>query len=156
MKVPAAGEDQKFTVFGAVDYASGQIIWQASPRKGEEAFAAFLKHLAEQVPTTETTDEPVVVVLDNVGYHKSRAQRAIWQQYAARIQPFFLPAYAPQLNLIERLWRYLKAHLANHRWWNDLSRLQQATDTLLGQLTVHFHPDEEPAFHLVQNLCESA
>ena len=75
---------------------------------------------------------------------------------AGRIQPFFLPAYAPQLNLIERLWRYLKAHFANHRCWNDLERLQQATHTLLDRLTVHFHPNEGPAFHLLQNFRTSA
>ena len=153
MKIPAAGEDQKFTVFGAVDSASGQVIWQCGARKGEEAFATFLDHLAEQLPAV---DEPVVVVLANVGYHKSRALREGWQRHAARFQPFFLPAYAPQLNLIERLWRSLKAKLANHRWWNDLSRLEQATDTLLSQLTVHFHADEGPAFLLVHNLCQSA
>jgi DDE superfamily endonuclease len=153
MKIPAAGEDRKFAVFGALDYASGQVIWQTSARKGEEAFLTFLDHLVEQVPVT---DEPVVVVLDNVGYHKSHALRAYWQQHAERLQPFFLPAYAPQLNLIERLWRYLKAKLANHRWWNDLARLEQATDTLLSQLTVQFHRDEGPAFCLVQNLCQPA
>jgi len=153
MKIPAAGEDQKFTVIGAVEYASGQVIWQTSARKGEEAFTAFLEHLAAQL---SAADEPVVVVLDNVGYHKSRALRAAWQRYADRLQPFFLPAYAPQLNLIERLWRYLKAKLANHRWWNDLSRLEQATDTLLSRLTVRFHSGEGPAFHLVQDFCQSA
>ena len=153
MKIPAAGEGQKFTVFGAVDYASGQVIWRTSARKGEEAFAAFLDHLAQQL---SAADEPVVIVLDNVCYHKSRALRECWRRYADRFQPFFLPAYAPQLNLIERLWRYLKAKLANHRWWNDLRRLERATDTLLGQLTVHFHPDEGPAFHLIQDLCQPA
>ncbi len=153
MKIPAAGEDQQFTVFGAVDYATGQIIWHTSARKGEDAFAAFLEHLAQQLPAA---DEPVVVVLDTVGSQKSRALRDCWQRYADRFQPFFLPAYAPQLNLIERLWRSLKAKLANHRWWNDRDRLQQATDTLLRQLTVHFHCAEGPAFLLVQDLCESA
>lgn len=153
MKIPAAGEDHKFTVFGALDYASGQVIWQTGPHKGEDAFTAFLEDLAQQVPAA---DEPVVVVLDNAGYHKSHALRAYWQQHAERFQPFFLPAYAPQLNLIERLWRYLKAKLANHRWWNDLARLEQATNTLLGQLTVHFHCDEGPAFNLDQNLCQPA
>lgn len=153
MKIPAAGEDRKFAVFGALDYASGQVIWQTSAHKGDEAFVAFLEHLARQLPEA---DEPVVVVLDNAGYHKSHALRAYWQQHADRFQPFFLPAYAPQLNLIERLWRYLKAKLANHRWWNDLTRLEQATATLLGQLTVHFHTDEGPAFHLVHNFRESA
>jgi hypothetical protein len=38
MRVPAAGEDGKFVVFGAVDYASGQIVWQLGPRKDGSAF----------------------------------------------------------------------------------------------------------------------
>lgn len=152
MKIPAAGEDQKFTVFGAVDYASGQVIWQTQARKGEAAFAAFLDHLAQTLPA----GEPAVVVLDNAGYHKSHALRTVWQRYADRFQPFFLPAYAPQLNLIERLWRYLKAQLACHRWWNDLDRLIQATETLLANLEVHFHATDGPAFRTVHNLCQPA
>src|SRR5690349_4735646 len=42
MRIPAAGEDRKCAVFGAVDYASGQVIFQMSARKGEAVFAAFL------------------------------------------------------------------------------------------------------------------
>jgi hypothetical protein len=54
--------------------------------------------------------------------------------HAAQLQPFSLPAYPPQLNLIERLWRYLNDTLAYHRWWNDLERRhegEQAAETLL-------------------------
>jgi hypothetical protein len=97
MRIPAAGEDQKFTVFGAVDYATGQVLWQTSARKGETAFTAFLEHLAEELPA----NEPAVLVLDNVGYHKSHVLRDVWRRYANRLEPFFLPAYAPQLNLCQ-------------------------------------------------------
>jgi transposase len=152
MRIPAAGEDRKCAVFGAVDYASGQVIVQMSARKGEDAFMAFLDHLAHVLPA----DEPAILVLDNVGYHKSRLLREQWWQFRDRLQPFFLPAYSPELNLIERLWRYLKAQLACHRWWNDLAHLQQATETLLANLEVHFHAADEPAFRLVQNFRESA
>ena len=152
MRVPAAGEDQKAVVFGAVDYATGQVLWQTSARKGEAAFSAFLDYLAEALPA----DEPVVLVLDNVGYHKSHALREVWRRYANRLEPFFLPAYAPQLNLIERLWRYLKQKLACQRWWNDLDRLLQATETLLASLEVHFHATDGPSFRTVQNFCQSA
>jgi transposase len=152
MKVPAAGEDQKFAVFGAVDYASGQVLWQTSDRKGEAGFTAFLEQLAEALPT----DEPVVLVLDNVGYHKSHALREVWRRYIGRFQPFFLPAYSPQLNLIERLWRYVKQRLACHRWWNDVDRLAQATETLLAHLEVHFHATDGPTFRPAHNLCQSA
>lgn len=139
-------------MFGAVDYASGQVLFQMSARKGEDAFMAFLDHLAQELPA----DEPVVVVLDNAGYHKSHALRERWRHSADRLQPFFLPAYSPELNLIERLWRYLKDKLACHRWWNDLARLQQATETLLAGLEVHFHATDGPAFRLVHNFCASA
>ena len=150
--MPAAGEDQKFTVFGAVDYASGQVLWQTSARKGETAFTAFLDHLAQTLPA----NEPVVLVLDNVGYHKSHALREVWRRYATRFEPFFLPAYTPQLNLIERLWRYVKQKLACHRWWNDRDRLMQATETLLSTLEVHFYAEDGPTFRPTHNLCQSA
>jgi transposase len=152
MRIPAAGEDHKFVVFGALDYASGRILSQVSARKGEEAFLAFLNELVAAFPP----EEALVVVLDNVGDHKSHALREWWRAHAGRIQPFFLPAYAPQRNLIERLWRYLKDKLACHRWWNDLERLQQAAETLLDGLTVHFHATERPAFQPVQNFRTSA
>jgi hypothetical protein len=101
MKIPAAGEDQKFTVFGGLDYASGHLFWQISPVKNSEAFTQFLATLAAAFP-----HEEVVVVLDNVGYHKSRLLRAQWQQMAEHVTPLWLPAYAPHLNLIERVWRW--------------------------------------------------
>src|SRR5260221_7540933 len=72
---PAAGDDHQLTVFGAVDDASGQILWQTSACKGEDAFLAFLDHLVEMVPA----NEPAVRVLDNASYHKSPAVRAHWQ-----------------------------------------------------------------------------
>jgi len=78
--------------------------------------------------------------------------RAHWQQLSDQFQPFFLPASAPQLNLIERLWRDLKDQLACHRWWNDLDRLLQATEALLADLQVHFHADDgRPAFRPAHN-----
>ena len=171
MRIPAAGADQKCAIFGALDYASGRLVadaWWRTPgggrlvyalsaRKDETAFMAFLERLLQAL----RPDEAVVVVLDNAGYHKSLAMREWWRTHAAQIQPFFLPAfflpaYSPQLNLIERLWRYLKAKLACHRWWNDLQRLQQAAQTLLTGLEVHFHATDGPAFRPPHNFCETA
>jgi DDE superfamily endonuclease len=152
LRVPAAGEDQKFVVFGAVDHATGQVRWQVSARKGEAAFTALLDQLAQTLPA----NEPLVLVLDNVGYHTSHALREGWRGYAHRLEPFFLPAYALHLNLIERLWRYVKQQLACHWWWNDLDRLIQATETLLADLDVHFHATGGPSFRPARTFCQSA
>ena len=67
-----------------------------------------------------------------------------------------LPAYSPQLNLLERLWRYLKGKLACHRWWDVLARLQQAAETLLTGLEVPFHATDGPAFRPLHIFRETA
>lgn len=64
--VPAAGQDQRRAVFGAGDYASGEVTWQIHPPNGGAAFAAFLV----QISTTWPTDQ-VVLVMDTVSYHRS-------------------------------------------------------------------------------------
>ncbi len=48
-----------------------------------------------------------------------------------RVRPLWLPAYAPELNLIERVWRHLKDKLSCHRWWADLPAREVAAAALL-------------------------
>ncbi|HEV2126160.1 MAG TPA: IS630 family transposase [Chloroflexota bacterium] len=148
--VPAAGEDARFIVYGALDYASGRVIWQTAPAKDSATFVAFLDQLAAALPTGR-----ILVVLDNVGYHKSHVARRWWVAHQDRIHPLWLPAYSPELNLIERVWRHLKDKLANHRWWADLPALEHATGVLLDHLRAEFHrPD--CGIRLVHNFSNAA
>lgn len=132
--MPAAGEDQKFAVFGGLDYASGRVLWRTGATKNGAAFLRFLDHLAAALPEGQ-----VVVVLDNVGYHNSHEVRRWWVAHQDRIRPLWLPAYSPELNLIERVWRHLKDKLSNHRWWADLHALERATGLLLDHTHARFH-----------------
>ena len=131
--MPAAGENSKFVVFGALDYASGQIVWHVSSRKDGTAFVAFLDHLVATFP------EGPLVVLDNVGDHKGRLAKDWWLRQQDRVRPLWLPAYAPELNLLERVWGYLKDKLSGHRWWADQAELENATARLLSHLLARFH-----------------
>ncbi len=151
MTVPAAGADQRRAVFGAVDYASGQVVWQLAERKGGDGFAAFLAHLAATWP-----DEQLILVLDNVSYHRSPVVRTWWAAQAGRVTPLWLPVYTPTLNLMERVWRFLKQKLACHRFWNDVAALEQAAATLLSQVEAHFHAPTPPRIFLRNNFCEAA
>ena len=54
--------------------------------------------------------KPTVVVLDNASVHtakKIKERSEYWQQRGLYI--FYLPPYSPHLNIIERLWKELKA-----------------------------------------------
>jgi transposase len=52
---------------------------------------------------------PTVLVTDNASIHTSEAVQAkipAWEKKGLAI--FYLPAYSPELNLIEILWRFMK------------------------------------------------
>lgn len=151
MRVPAAGVDQRRAVFGAVDYASGKVVWQLADRKSGDGFAAFLMRIAETWP-----DQHLVLVMDNVSYHRSPIVRAWWAAQAGRVTPLWLPVYTPTLNLMERVWRFLKHKLACHRFWNDVDGLQAAAATLLDRIEAHFHAEDGPSIFLRKNFCEAA
>jgi transposase len=151
VSVPAAGQDQRLAVFGALDYASGQVVSAIAEHKNGAGFATFLAEIAQAWP-----DDHLVLVLDNVSYHRAPAVRTWWAAQEGRITPFWLPAYAPNLNLIERVWRFLKQKLACHRFWADREGLQQTAATLLTAIEAHFHAEEPPGIRLSHNFCQSA
>jgi transposase len=151
MSVPAAGEDERIAIYGALDYASGQVVSQTAASKNSAGFAAFLEQIRQTWP-----HDDVVLVLDNASYHRSEAMRRWWAAQDGRLLPFWLPTYAPHLNLLERVWRFLKQKLACHRFWAEPARLAQVAMTLLAQTEARFHRPEHPNIRLGQNFCQSA
>ena len=147
LRVPAAGDARKFAVFGALDDASGRLVSRVADRKDGAAFVAFLDDLAAAFP-----DGPMVVVLDNVGYHyhKGRPAKDWWTAHQDRVRPLWLPAYAPELNLIERVWRHRKDSLSCHRWWADRPAVPEATAVLLARIEARFHRPVPGSIALVQ------
>lgn len=67
---------------------------------------------------------PIAVVLDNARYQRCR----LVQDYAEElgIQLCFLPSYSPQLNLIERLWRYVKKECLYSKYYEHFSDFKDA------------------------------
>jgi len=65
---------------------------------------------------SETLTKKTVVVIDNAPIHKSQAfQNKLSTWEAKGLFLYFLPAYSPELNLIEILWRFIKY------WWLPFS-----------------------------------
>ncbi len=87
MSVPAAGEDGKVAVVGAVDYASGRVLWRLSAPRDGTAFVAFLDQVVAHIP-----DGLLLVVLDKVGYHQGRRAKDWGIASHDRVRPLWSPA----------------------------------------------------------------
>lgn len=151
LSVPAAGQDQRRAVFGVLDYGSGDVTWQIHPRKGGDAFATFLAQFGQTWP-----NDQLILVMDTVGYYRSAVVRACWAEQEGWITSLWLPVSTPNLNLMERVRRFLKQKLACHRFWNDVEGLEAATATLLDLMEAHFSPYAAPGIRMVKDVCEVA
>lgn len=76
-----------------------------------------------------------VVILDNARIHtcrKVRQQVSYWQQRGLYI--FYLPPYSPHLNIIERMWKELKARWLKPQDYNSFDELNYAVIQNLNQV----------------------
>ena len=95
-----------------------------------EAFRAYVEQVL--VPTLSPGD---VVVMDNLGNHKSQAVREAIRRAGAHL--LFLPPYSPDLNPIEQVFAKLK-----HMLREASERTIEATWRRIGILLDRFTPDE--------------
>ena len=65
---------------------------------------------------------PIVIVLDNAKYQKCQ----LVQDYAKEleIQLCYLPSYSPQLNLIERVWKFVRNECLYSKYYVDFSNFK--------------------------------
>jgi len=79
---------------------------------------------------------PITLVLDNARYQKCSLVSALASQL--NIELLYLPAYSPNLNLIERLWKFVKKKVLYSKYYADFYAFRNAiTDCLNQTHTTH-------------------
>jgi transposase len=68
----------------------------------------------------------VYLILDNARYHHARVVRR-WRLHHPRFVFLFLPAYSPNLNLIERLWRFFHQKITWNSYYETFTEFKKAT-----------------------------
>lgn len=66
----------------------------------------------------------IFVILDNAKYHYSRKVRRFLE--SSKIKLVFLPSYSPNLNLIERLWKFFKKKVLYNTYYEKIKDFRQA------------------------------
>ena len=70
----------------------------------------------------------IALVLDNARYQKCKAVMNLAEQL--KIELIFIPAYSPNLNLIERFWKFVKTELRT-KFYDDFSEFCAAIDDII-------------------------
>jgi transposase len=74
---------------------------------------------------------PITIVLDNARYQRCALVQSLAQTLG--IELLFLPPYSPNLNLIERFWKFVKKQCLYSKYYADHLAFQQAIITCIAQ-----------------------
>jgi transposase len=77
-------------------------------------------------------DAPILVVLDNARYQRAGMVQHLAQELQMTL--LFLPPYSPNLNLIERFWKFLRKHVTRNRFYPTFTEFRTAIQRLLSTL----------------------
>lgn len=124
--VKTSGRRKAYKVFGLIDYLSGRLFWQGlTGRFNSETYAAFLTAVLAQ------TRQPIILIQDGARYHTSHAMRDFFAAHADRLHVFQLPAYSPDFNPIEALWKKVRKHATHLKYFAKFEQLVYAVQSTL-------------------------
>lgn len=118
---------QRFNVLGALNAITHELVTVTNDAYiNAESVCDLLRKLAAL-----NLGVPITVFLDNARYQKCAV---VWALAASlHIELCHLPAYSPNLNLIERLWKFVKKQCLYSKYYADFAAFKAAIETCLSE-----------------------
>lgn len=120
---------QRFNVLGALDALTHELTLVCNDTY---ITASSVCELLRQIARTAGAC-PVTLVLDNARYQRCRVVEELAGQLGLEL--LFLPSYSPNLNLIERLWKFTKKECLASEYYENFAAFKGAIAGFLS--TVH-------------------
>ena len=136
--IRAASGRKRYNVLGALDAVSHKLI-RVSNHSYINAESVCL--LLRAVAAAAAPGIPITLVLDNARYQKCALVDDLAKQLG--IELLYLPSYSPNLNLIERVWKFVKSECLRSTYYANYAdftaAIQQCLDDLPTQHKAAMH-----------------
>ncbi|MCI0397958.1 MAG: IS630 family transposase [Chloroflexi bacterium] len=130
VKVGSPGYDNPwYGLLGSLHYPSGEGLYTVHTNKRHQEVQAHLQLLIDQDPQAFW-----FVVLDNASAHTTPKLDSFCQSHTHRLELVFLPTYSPHLNLIERLWRFMRGQVTRNQFFDSLTTVAETVVNWLENL----------------------
>jgi hypothetical protein len=111
-EVPTGDDHTKVHIYGAVAPRIGGTHYHASPVLGLEECAQSLRHLLVYDPGKRP-----LVIQDRGAQRKGTGVAEVVREAAGRLILKPQPAYSPELNPQERIWKWLRRVVTHNHWF---------------------------------------
>lgn len=112
---------QRININGALDAETHSVI----VREDESINATSTIDLLKKVEAAYSEAGNIYVICDNAKYYRSKLVTEFLE--TSRVKLVFLPPYSPNLNLIERLWKFMKNKILYNQYYEKFNEFKEAT-----------------------------
>ena len=116
---------QRYNVLGAVNFMTKKVHTITNTNY---ITATEICQMLRQV-ASEYAGKKIHIVLDNAKYQKCEIVTSLAKEL--KIELVYLPTYSPNLNLIERLWKFTKSRL-RVKYYDSFTTFKGAIDSIIG------------------------
>lgn len=111
---------KSISLFGAVSINDGRLI-----TRFEKVFDAMtFKKFIIQLLRTKKSGRKIVIILDNAKYHHAKMLKPLLRKHKTALRFEFLPAYSPDLNPVERVWKLTRKICTHNVHFEKLNQLK--------------------------------
>ena len=134
---------------------NGALCWHDRTilhRQEDKITSAAMIALFEDIAARHPTATAIPVVIDNAKYNVSHEIRDWFAREGCRIRPVYLPSYAPNLNMIERFWRFMKRKVLHNKYYPKLADFRAAFNKFfanIGGWKAELESLLTPMFHFI-------
>lgn len=133
--IKAPSGRQRLNVLSALEAVSHRLITVSNETYITAASVCELLRLI----AVEAAGRPVTIILDNARYQHCAMVESL--AHELHLELAFLPSYSPNLNLIERLWKFVKKECLYSEYYANFAAFKSAILECLAQ-TQHRHKAE--------------
>jgi transposase len=131
-EIKTSGKRKGYKVLGLIDYFSGRLFYQ-----GDTARFTATRYCEFLLSVLMATSGPISLIQDGARYHTAKETQAFVARHAVRLRVYQLPAYSPDYNPIEHLWRNVKREKTHNRYFATFERLVEAVERGLTYFQQH-------------------
>ncbi len=115
-------------IIGVIELKGMNVIKLERNKINGESIVEFLREVEAKNPNKTK----IYIICDNAGYHKGKLVKEYLQ--TSRIELIFLPTYSPNLNPIERLWKFMHKIVTNNKWYENFTKFSEAIDAFFDKI----------------------
>lgn len=119
---------KRYNVLGAIDYVTKRVL---TVTNNTYITASEVCEMMRKI-SAEYVDRTVHLVLDNAKYQKCDVVRNLAAELGIILE--YIPPYSPNLNLIERLWKFVKGELRS-KYYGDFNVFCERIDSIINSTT---------------------